>query len=298
LRKRGAAATLRGINMNGFGSTDEHQPVTWFRGHAIFAAHFVVLVFVVSLVVTAVLQATNSIGVLSLLPFTSSAVLHGEIWRIFTYGLYNPPSLWFVIDMLMIVWFGRELERFFGRGKFLRFFGVLYLLPPLLFTALGLVLPTQLAGQMGGFALFVGFATLYPNVSLLFNILAKWAAIILVALYSLIHFSNRDTAGLLSLWATCGFAFCYVRYQQGIFRLPSLRLPRSQPKLRVLPDLKTKSSSSSAATRAPAAEATMVEVDALLEKIAQSGMSSLTAKERAKLDAARDDLMKRRNRGR
>jgi hypothetical protein len=37
----------------------------------------------------------------------------------------------------------------------------------------------------------------------------------------------------------------------------------------------------------------MAEVDALLDKIAQSGISSLTAKERAKLDAARADLLKR-----
>ena len=37
----------------------------------------------------------------------------------------------------------------------------------------------------------------------------------------------------------------------------------------------------------------MAEVDALLDKIARSGLSSLTAKERAKLDAAREDLGKR-----
>ena len=37
----------------------------------------------------------------------------------------------------------------------------------------------------------------------------------------------------------------------------------------------------------------MAEVDALLDKIAQSGIGSLTAKERAKLESARDDLKKR-----
>ena len=39
--------------------------------------------------------------------------------------------------------------------------------------------------------------------------------------------------------------------------------------------------------------ATMAEVDALLDKIAVSGIGSLTPKERAKLEAAREDLMKR-----
>ena len=37
----------------------------------------------------------------------------------------------------------------------------------------------------------------------------------------------------------------------------------------------------------------MAEVDALLDKIATSGISSLTAQERAKLDAARAELQKR-----
>ena len=37
----------------------------------------------------------------------------------------------------------------------------------------------------------------------------------------------------------------------------------------------------------------MAEVDALLDKIAQSGIASLTPKERAKLDAAREGLLKR-----
>ena len=37
----------------------------------------------------------------------------------------------------------------------------------------------------------------------------------------------------------------------------------------------------------------MAEVDALLDKIATSGFSSLTAKERARLDSARDELSKR-----
>jgi hypothetical protein len=37
----------------------------------------------------------------------------------------------------------------------------------------------------------------------------------------------------------------------------------------------------------------MAEVDALLDKIAVSGIGSLTPKERAKLEAAREDLMKR-----
>ena len=37
----------------------------------------------------------------------------------------------------------------------------------------------------------------------------------------------------------------------------------------------------------------MAEIDALLDKIAQSGLGSLTAKERAKLEKGRERLLKK-----
>jgi hypothetical protein len=111
----------------------------------------------------------------------------------------------------------------------------------------------------------------------------------LVAVYTLIALSNRDSASLLSLWATAGFAFAFVRYQQGHFSLPTINVFQRGPKLRVLPDLESNEASSAKNAHA----GSMAEIDALLDKIAQSGISSLTAKERAKLDAARAELLKR-----
>src|ERR1051326_4912635 len=97
---------------------NEHQPVTWLNGHAIYAAHFIVVVFVASMLVTTVFQFLNADRLLTWLIFDSEAVFHGQIWRVFTYGLYNPPSLGFAFDMLWIIWSGREVEKFFGRRKF------------------------------------------------------------------------------------------------------------------------------------------------------------------------------------
>jgi hypothetical protein len=273
--------------MNAYESPADQQPIMWLRGRPIYAAFFIVLVFVVSMLATAILMALNVAQIWSWLPFTSAGVLRGQVWRIATYGLLNPPSLAFVIDMAMVIWFGREVEKFFGRRKFLTLYGCLYLLPPLLFTVIGLRFPTQLSGETGAFALFVAFATLYPDVAVFFGILAKWVAAVLVGIYSLMALANHDWLGGLSLWATCGFAFAFVRYQQGRFSLPRFRMPGSGPKLRLLPDLKD---------NAPARGArggSMAEVDALLDKIASSGISSLTAKERARLDSARSELARR-----
>lgn len=276
--------------MNEYGASDEHRPLTWWRGHPIYAAHFVVIVFVASMLVTALFMAGSQSHVLDWLTFRSSNVLRGEVWRIFTYGFYNPPSIGFVIDMVMIIWFGREVEKAFGLKTFLTLFGCIYLISPLLLTLLGFSRPTALGGATGAFALFIAFATLYPNVPLLLNILAKWAALILVTLYLLIAVSNHDTVGLITLVGTVGFAHAFVRYQQGRLILPKIDLFQSKPKLRVLPDLPKPKKVTPVKTTG---ETSMAEVDALLDKIAQSGMSSLSAAERAKLDAARDDLKKR-----
>jgi hypothetical protein len=276
----------------GYGSSEENQPVTWLRGYPVYAAHLIVLVYVVSMLVTTLIFASGGRAFLDWFAFSSSDVFRGELWRIGTYGLINPPSIWFVIDMFMIVWFGRELEKFFGRRTFLTLYGCIYFISPLLLTAIGVVRPTFLSGQTGGFALFVAFATLYPNVSLLFNILAKWTALILVGIFTLIAFAAQDWVSLMTLWGTSGLAFVFVRYQQGVYNLPKIRFRRREPKLRVLPDPKIEKTPKPVRTDS-VRPSSMAEIDALLDKIAHSGMASLTAKERAKLDAAREDLLKK-----
>lgn len=272
-------------------SPNEPEPITWIAGRAIHAAHLVVLVYVVSMIVTTFLLFGNVRAPFAWLMFDSDAVLRGEVWRVFTYALLNRPSLWFVIDMFLLAWFGRELERFFGRKAFLLLFAGLYLVTPVLFTALGFWLPTQLLGQTGALGMFIAFATLYPNVSFFFNLLAKWLAWAFVGIYTLIHLAAQNTPGLLSLWATAGFAFLFVRYQQGEFTLPRFRFPRRERKVIPFPG-SSKDPSPPAAGRGRDPQAVM---DTLLDKIARSGVESLTPAERTELEQARKRLLQRRS---
>jgi hypothetical protein len=291
-------ATLNSLDdsatMNGYDSYDEKQPVTWFRGHPIYAAYLIVIVFAASMIVTALLMAVGQRDLLNWVTFESSRVLAGEIWRIFTYGLVNSPipgGIRFAIDMLMIVWFGREVEKVIGGRSFLRFFGILYLIPPLLYTLFGLRSPTSLVGEAGALAVFVAFATYYPSVPVFLAVLSKWAAMILVGIYVLMALAAQNLLWLASILSTTGFAYAYVRHQQGRLTLPSFRLPRREPKFQVLPggahasrNVSTKTSPSPAPR--PLRDTATAEMDALLDKIARSGMGSLTAEERARLDAA------------
>jgi hypothetical protein len=235
--------------------------------------------------------------VLAWLGFSSEQVLAGQVWRIASYGLFNPPSLFFAVDMLMLWWFGGELERTFGRRIYGWLYAGIYLLPPLVLLGLGLFRPTVAVGQPGALALFIAFATHFPGAPVFFTLLAKWAALILVGIYSLIHLAGRDWDGLVFLWTTCGYAHLFVRHQQGVLPLPSLPSFKRKPKLRVLPDLPAKKNAPAPATAPAAAAASddspMAEIDALLDKIAKSGIGSLSAREREKLEAARADLLRR-----
>jgi membrane associated rhomboid family serine protease len=274
--------------MNGYDSYSEYQPRGYIGGYPIYTAYLIVAIYTVSMIVSAIMSFAASSMWYAPLIFDSSRVLGGEVWRVLTYGLVNKPSFFFVFDMYMLAVFGREIERYFGHKVFLRLWVYLYLLTPLLFTLIGLRMPLRLAGETGSFAMFVAFATLYPNAMMMFNILAKWAAIVLVALCALIDLSNQDTVDLISLLATTGFAFAYIRGAQGRLSLPSLRLPTRKPKLRVLPDPDPRLTSGNLET--------VAEMDELLDKIAKSGLSSLSAKELAQLDAARANMLKRSGR--
>ena len=277
------------MNQYDFETSAEHRPVAWWRGYPVYAAHFIVIVFAVSMLATTAVLFARASRQLEWLVFSSTSVLQGQLWRLVSYGLVNEPSISFALDMLMIIWFGREVERHFGRQRFLLLYGGIYLIKPLLFTALGWWRPTGFAGEPGALALFVAFATLFPNAPLLFNILAKWAAVVIVGIIALMALAERSWVELLGLAATCGLAWAFVRHHQGAFELPRLPPVRRAPKLRVLPGQKIRPPPAAA----PPPENPMTEVDALLDKIAISGIHSLTAQERARLESARAELLKR-----
>jgi hypothetical protein len=280
--------------MERFGSpSEEHQPITWLRGYPVYATHLIVLVYAVSMIFTSVLMALHLDVVGDWLAFDTRLIFHGQLWRYLSYGLWNPPTISpFAIDMLFLFMFGREVEKFFGRINFLRLYAGLYLLTPLVFTLIGIWWPVGLVGETGSFAVFIAFATLYPGAVMMFNVLAKWAAFILTGIFTMMALAHNSLTELVSLWSTVLFAYGFVRHQQGHFTLPQMSFRRRRPKLRVLPDLENDRTGSIK----PSQENAMAEVDALLDKIAKSGLASLTAKERAKLDRAREDLKNRGSR--
>lgn len=274
--------------MLGFDPSNDQQPVTWWRGHPIHAAMLLVIIHVAAMLVT------TFVGLSGLFAYNSSAVLHGAVWQFVTYAFVHPPQglLWFAIEMYLLWAFGRELERFFGKRAFLQLYFLLLLLTPALLTVIALLgTPTSFYGSGNlHFALFIAFATLYPGAAMLFGITAKWAAIILVAINSLEAIGAGAWNSLIALWVNIGAAILFVNVSRGRIAIPSFNPFKRRPKFRVVPSEPARPQSRST----PRAEDTTIDdIDPLLDKIAKSGINSLTSAERARLERARAALLKK-----
>src|SRR5437764_7032601 len=148
--------------------------------------------------------------------FDRAQVWQGQIWRLVTYALIHPPNgyalLLFAVEMYMLFFFGREVERFIGQRAYIWLYALLLLVPALILTLWGLTIRTGLAGSGAlHFAVFTAFVTLYPNVQFFLRIPAKWIFAILAAIETLSDLAAHDWQDLVVLWASIGVAFGFIK---------------------------------------------------------------------------------------
>ncbi len=108
-----------------------------------------------------------------------AAVRHGQVWRLVTFLFIPPPSspMWVLINLYFTWWIGNSLEQRWGPFKFNAYY---------LLGALGTVVAAVIAGPATNFwldtSLFLAFATVFPDVSILLffviPIRVKWLGII------------------------------------------------------------------------------------------------------------------------
>lgn len=219
---------------------------------------------------------------LALLP---DDVLSGEVWRLVTWPLYNEPSLWVVLTLLVFYWFGRELERLLGRTRFLWYLGLIALVPGVVATGLGV----GAAGMRWvSMACFLAFAVLYPQARSWFNIPLWVIAVVFIGIDVLQLLGLRDGDGLVFLAVVCLTSLLALRLfglGEDITWLPKLQRPprRKRRRLRAVPD---PAPQPKRWTPKPGEGLHQAELDMLLDKIASEGIGSLTAEERRRLDEA------------
>ncbi len=123
-------------------------------------------------------------GGLHFLAMDTNAVLHGEIWRLFTYVLFpTSGGFWLVISCMFYYWLGSALESIWGSSKF-----TFYYLSGTLLTSVAMVIAGLISGAsyyaMGAdyvnLAMFFAYAMYNPDAMVrlyfILPIKIKWLA--------------------------------------------------------------------------------------------------------------------------
>ena len=252
-----------------------------------------VIAHVVAMIGGCLLFFAGASGFVQWMAFDSEAVFRSyAVHQLVTYGFVHSPAdiLWFAIGMYMLFVFGREVERFLGRNAFIALYAVLLIGSSLLLTIWGLSHRVQFAGSSNlHLGIFIAFATIYPRAELMFRILAKWAAIVIVAALSLQWLAYHAWVQLVMLWFSAAAAFLFVQFRGAgpeLAWINSLKsMFRPKPRLHIV--------QKSATRRVTEPDDVYASVDPILEKISKSGIGSLTEGERRQLDRARKRLLKK-----
>jgi membrane associated rhomboid family serine protease len=242
------------------------------------------------------------------------AVLHGEVWRLLTYAfLHTVGSLWHIlINMLVLYFFGRDLEDAYGPREFL----TLYLLAAVLGGVVFVLVPLggqQCLGASGAVTtVLVLTAFREPGrIILLFMVLPCpiWLLVALMVAKDAFDFlgGGRSQTAVQVHLAGAALGALYYHFQWRLtgwwpgFKFGWRRLTR--PKLRVYdePDDDREPAGVGAATSPSALaqsalddEQLEAKVDAILEKISRVGKDNLTDNERAVLLRASERIRRRR----
>jgi membrane associated rhomboid family serine protease len=234
-----------------------------------------------------------------LFALSGSTLRGGFFWQPLTYMfLHDPDDLFHILFNLLLLWFfGREVEYFIGPKNFTRLYLGGGLVGGCLWLAFNWTDPTHLLGASAAvLGCVIAFATLFPDreiTLLVFFVLpvtlkAKYLALIAVALdvIPLLRHSGGGVAHLAHLGgAVLGYLYikqlgygATPRWLGWLQRLTSALRPRPRPKPREL----------------SREEFMRQEVDPILDKIAREGIHSLTRRERKTLESAKDLLSKQK----
>ena len=223
--------------------------------------------------------------------FQAHLFLHGAIWQPLTCVLIQNASFFFLFNLFFFYWSGTEVEKYLGIRRYVLLFVILLLIAPLVLIAWG----SRAAywPYFGSYELsvgmFIAFATLYPNVELFGWVNLKWLAFAGLVLASMQYLPGHQWGSLTILWAMCLTAFLYIRIVQGRIAIPvdlrKMNPFRKRPRLHVV--------QKSQQRRVMEPDDVYASVDPILDKIARSGIGSLTPTERKILDRARNRLLKK-----
>ncbi len=262
-----------------------------------------VVLLVVNLLVFVLLEinkAYNLEGFLKVFKFcalSDEGLSHGYIWQFITFQFLHIGRWHFVGNMLALFFLGRAVEGLIGRKRFFLLYITSGMIGGVFQTLLGLIFPNifgipVVGSSAGVFGLLAALAVLEPTAEMLmfFIIPVKtkhlvWVAVV-VALFYIIVPAEPGVAHAAHLGGMAMGWFFVRKIMQGDWTHLSGALRPAKNKLSRRPKLEPLEEN-------PVADFVVSEVDPILDKISANGIQSLTARERAVLEAARKKMASR-----
>ena len=280
----------------------EEEPLFYLGEFPVRLITLLVAFHSAAMIAATLLLAAGHGAWLDTLAYSSSAVAHGQVWRLVSYAFVATPDIWFLFEMLMLYYFGKEVENGLGWQRFAILYTGLILLGPMLLQAFGYAgIPQVSAGaQEVDFAIFAAFVAMHPGAQFFFGMAARWVFVALLAISSLQLLAAHQEPRILVLISSSVLAITLMRragFTEPLFgwsfqwSLPGLSKP--QPRFSVVPG---GLSASGRQRKAPAKTSETnpeEEMDRLLEKISSKGIGSLSVEERTALEQARQAILLR-----
>jgi len=252
----------------------------------------------------------NALSLTDVLLLDVDKVLQGQVWRLLTYAFLHDPGvpMHILFNMLFLWWFGSDVEDIYGSREFL----AIYLLSALL-GGVAFVL-TALAGWPGAgkavlgasgavTAVMVLCALHYPTrIILLFFFLPVpiWLFVIFQVAEDLFGFLGGHSGRTAVTVHLAGALFAFVYYKRHWrmlnwwVQVRSFLQQRSRPRLRIYREESRRQAPVLTVPERDADEQLEAKLDAVLEKVARFGQSSLTESEQQILLRASEVYKRRR----
>jgi hypothetical protein len=248
------------------------------------------------------LWAISKSAVIKLM-FHPTPVRSGEIWRLATWPLANPPTeIWVVITLAFFWFIGHAVEDMVGRNRYLGLIVAVTVVPAIFVTLLPTAsFPTSPEIGLGLLAsvMFVIFAVQYPTQPFFFGIPAWVLALVFVGIDVLRLTGDRLWGTLLLMLTAIALGVVIVRqwgFAERLEFIPRFGIGQGTGrKTKPARSSRTRSATTSTVVpgpwdgsmrppSGPEAIAAQHELDQLLDKISEGGLDSLTPDEKRRLN--------------
>jgi len=219
-------------------------------------------------------------------------VLHGEVWRLFTYQYLHADGNHILFNMIGLYFLGRALERVWAPKKFLVIYTLAGLIAGLFYMLLNLIgwlPPGEMVGASGCILGLLGAcAVLFPHaevyVYFLFPVRIRTAAVVFAAIYFLnVWRKGFNAGGDAAHLAGLAFGAWYAWAGERWWRLKGSALFSGRGRASA-PGGRGQPSSWQAGVERRKADAELI--DRLLAKVYEGGIHCLTPAERKALTEA------------